>query len=261
MNKNDPKKKDLEPDHLGVIGFIVALLFQGILTVLGTVLGSLWRGICHLAKQHFTFDRLTNQEIKRRVLSALIVLGFFILGMYTLWGMIFPKWESNTHTVNLMRTNEKIPFPSHTDFKITTKREVLSLSLESNFTYITYPTETNDGLYPAILGESGICQTVPHGRSLVVYSSELPVAAIGFEDTLIYRDVDIREIPLSRKIPFFVFSLTSGESEKRKRTIEKIGKEGTWDTFVEEWSSLYSIKGSRVFLVKARHDENALICF
>jgi hypothetical protein len=116
-------------------------------------------------------------------------------------------------------------------------------------------------LYPAILGESGICQTVPHGRSLVVYSSELPVAAIGFEDTLIYRDVDIREIPITRKIPFIVFNLTSGESEKRKRTIEKIGKEGTWDTFVEEWSSLYSIKGSRVFLVKARHDENALICF
>lgn len=263
MSKKESKEKDIDTDkknQLNVFDHILIGIFNALLVVAGAVLGSLWRGICYVSKQHFDFEGLNAKQRQQRFLSATVVLAIVFVAGYSLIHYLFPKWKSNDHTTNLLRTSVIPGFPVNSFFETEGAREFLNVT-ETNYRYTSYSFELSKGI--GISEESGLCQLVPRGEKLKIFSANLPLVAVGFQDDVyVYTEKQFSDLGISKKIKNTFLLLTKSKEELQKIPEEVIAEKISWGAFENNWGSFdVNTSGQKIFWVKARKDENAIICF
>lgn len=260
-SNQEPKKNGPQESHKqGLLEILIIALFGAILTAIGVVLGSLWRGVCHVTKQHFTFDGLTVKERERRIVSGLVVIAILAVAAFSLWRKAFPKWESNLHTTNLRRTDTLPEFPVDSFFVIAESRYVFR-SRTSPYRYVRYSGQLDAEQAKHILGKEDECQLVPRGKKLKIFSEKLPVIAVGFQDTLYYyKYSQPASMPASDKAKSIWRTIT-GSVEDNRYGFPKVGTSDSWDNLERVWSSLPDVDGKKLFWIEALEDENGLICF
>ena len=149
-------------------------------------------------------------------------------------------------TVNLSQ-GEPIYFPDRKFFAIDEdERKTFQLEQNSSATYITYSRELEEKI---LVMEKGYCQLIPRGKSVAVISSDIPIYAIGFEDTVSYKKNNNSQFlsGLHRYVPPLI-------------DLTYISR--PWYEFRNDWWDM-AMEGSRrfPFIIKVRNNENAMICF
>ena len=244
---NEPKQVKSETVVIHKYGFwsVVVVILQTIFGVIGWVAERVLLGYFSILKHLWIDNGFYDGKVlkaRRSVAVALIALPCFLA--YKIPFVRNLTLSSNQST-NLAY-DVGIKFPDNHFFVETREPEAFRLEENSSMVYISYSNEMDQRI---LRGEKGFCRLIPRGKKVAIKSDDRPIYAIGFEDTVSYKLQSDSWFfsKMDRYVPSF---------------LDPSYKNNSWDTFYADWWSLESKGGARIpFIVKARNNENAMICF
>ena len=244
---NEPKQVKSEIVVIHKHGFwsVVVVILQTLFSVIGWVAERVLLGYFNVLK-HLWVDNgsYDGKTLKARRVAAVALLALPCFFVYKI-PYVRNLSLSDNQIVNLLR-DVRIEFPDKQFFIETEGPTAFRLEENSSMVYISYSNEMDQRI---LRGEKGFCRLIPRGKKVAIKSDDRPIYAIGFEDTVSYKLQSDSWFfsKLDRYVPSF---------------LDPSYKNNSWDTFYADWWSLESKGGARIpFIVKARNNENAMICF
>jgi hypothetical protein len=184
----------------------------------------------------------THEGPSQKINSVKRGIGITILLVASL--LIYTKipqvrdWTLQSPTINIPNTSdEQIHFPENKYFHEKEWGKYYKHLWERD--YFFFHRLSGNQFSPW----SGSCQMVPRGEYVAIYTYNIPVYAVGFDDDVRYGK-DIAE----------------QDNDKQTITLEKT----TWKNIQSNWDEIPSYIGKgfkRVLTMKAHNFQNALICF
>jgi hypothetical protein len=203
-------------------------------------------------------DSVLVGNIKGGMITALVLLVLY--GLFQIPYLRGNMFVANTRTVNIHNGSTRISFPDNSSFAPDPNERKFSLPDVKNVTYVSYTgySSTNP-----TFTKSNTCYMVSRGEKLLLDSKIEPKQAEGFEDEVKYRVKYL--VPELVGLRYFFVRLfnpklyTVGERELNE-FVHRYSKKDTWYRLEKEWGHV--LTGSyKVFEVKARSNEHAVICF
>ena len=239
-------------------GFLTAaglLILTGTLTTLGLI-------VKPFLSWAFTIEGRTPDQLKKQGLAIIVIFGSIFFLLYKIPSVRDFVSLSNSHTVNINNGN-RILFPDRSYFEETGEVKFHIFEQVGEITYVSY---TGYNEHRAQNLESNMCQLVKRGGKILLSSGHPPVQAVGFKETVSYsvHETAVEMTGLNKLLiylanPTFIFR--SKEFLSQQKFI--LQEEKSWNNFLHEWEKLDTIMGTehKWFLVQAKTDEHAIICF
>lgn len=249
-----PQKENVNthPGFFAAAGLMILGFFIMILTVI------LKQPLMYL----FNFEGRTRNQVTTQLVVIFVIFGGAIFILYRI--PFVRDWVSlsNVRTINI-NSKERIFFPDRSNFVIDVNSKWFRFREGDDNDYLTYSGYTE---HLAQNMQRSQCQLVPRSEKILLSSESEPRQAEGFEEEVRYsvrKSVPnihgLNSALIHWANPSFFF-----KSKEFLDTQEfTLPEENSWREFMNDWNQISTIRGtnSRWFLIKAKSDQHAVICF